>query len=193
MYRKWNWLKTKNDGGKINNKDSLVLSWGQDSLETGLFGGTGCRKFNIATGWNAHVVPLDSTFSAGCWKLFNTQPHKVLETTQVRNKFSSLTALNSHASQMLSKMFLHLIALQGLCGETETWANTTDHPARSARQSHSAAWPGKEALRQLHFWKQKYTKLFSKIHCSREIITGTLLQISPALGMEEEKGFKLCW
>lgn len=69
---------------------------------------------------NTHMVPLDSTFSAASCKLFITRSHVVLETTQVRNKFSSLAVLNSHASQLFSKVFLQVIALQGVCGETGT-------------------------------------------------------------------------
>lgn len=46
--------------------------------------------------------------------MFVTQPHKALEATYVRNKFSFLAVLNTHASQLFSMVFLQVSNLQGV-------------------------------------------------------------------------------
>lgn len=122
-------------------------------LEKLVVWGTSCRQWDPATSQNPHPAPLDSALSAGDGKLVITQPRQARETTQVRNKFSSLAVLVSHASQLFGKVFLQVITLQGVCGETGNGGNTTNHPACPARQSCSPTWPGQAARKPTGFLK----------------------------------------
>ena len=102
--------------------------------------------------------------------------------------------LNSHASQLFSKVFLQVITLQGVCGETRPWANTANHPARPARQSGSPAWLMSPQGNWISEGRTNHT--LKQNTWLVEYITGNLLTDPTCMqlwGKEEGKGLELCW
>lgn len=184
MNREWNQVKTQN---ATRNKEQGNVSPFTGAPAAG-HQPYPRRKTPIRLSW----IPCSQQVIGRCFFFF-FQPQEAQETTQVRNKFSSLTVLNRLASQLFSKVFLQVSTLQGVCGETGMWANTTNHPACSSRQLLSSL--AERPNRQLDFWKREYIILSGKTHCSSEINNWNLVNRShlhAVLG-KGEKGLELCW